>query len=76
MILKMCSLDFMQTETLYEGFGFRETEVFNTEINFEGEEQSKYDSAGYDSSNFFLLIGPILIIVVSAIIYTICKLIT
>ena len=76
MILKLRSLDFMQTEEIYEVFGFRETEAFNSEANFEGEIESKYDNAGYDSSNFFLLIGPILLIVVSAIVYTVCKLVT
>ena len=53
MILKLCSLDFFQTETIYEVFGFRETEPFNTKIDDEGVEDSKYATAGYDSSNFF-----------------------
>ena len=75
-ILKMCALEFIPKEKALEFFNFRETEPFNMRADSNGEESSKYDDAGYDSSNFFELIGPILIMIVLFILYATFKTIT
>ena len=67
MILKLCSVDFANTDAFFEMFGFRETEAFQTKVDF-GLEHSRYDDAGYQSSIFFELLGPLLITV---IVYTV-----
>lgn len=65
MILKLCSMQFVQTDDiLNDTFGFRETEAFS-KIKFEsGEEISRYEDAGYESTIFLLLLGPICFIAV------------
>ena len=64
-IMKLCAADFYNTDDLYvEIFGFRETKVFKSKINSDGEEKSAYAIAGYDSSNYFVLLGPILFLIV------------
>lgn len=63
--LKFCAMDFFQTEIAFEAiFDFRETKVFNEVNNERGEGYSKYAEAGYDSSNFFLLLGPLFFIAI------------
>ena len=73
MILRLVSLEVVQTEEYFSFFGFRETEPFKTKKDDEGEETSKYSDAGYESSNFFYLIGPILIMMVLFVFYSITK---
>lgn len=65
MILKMCSLDFVNTGWLLAKlFNFRETESMNTKFDSNGEPQSKFADAGYDSANFLELLGPVFFVVV------------
>ena len=60
MILKMCSLEFINTGwALEKMFSFRETVSINTEVDSNGEDVSKFADAGYDSSNFVELLGPV-----------------
>lgn len=74
MILRMCSLDFIQTDKIFVIFNFRETKMFNTKTSKEGEETSKWAEAGYDSSNFFLLMGAIIIFMVLFVVISVFKL--
>ena len=71
MILKLCSFDFVKTEEIYKVFKFRETEAFQTKVSSSGEEYSKFADAGYDSANFFLLLGPILLFIPLFLLYAI-----
>ena len=57
---------------MFDWFEFRETRIFRSQIEY-GVEFSKYSEAGYDSSNFFLLLGPLLIGVVLYIGFIILK---
>lgn len=57
-ILKMCSLEAVKFDFFFDLFDFRETNPFMSVIK-NGEEMSDYANAGYDSANFFLLLGPI-----------------
>lgn len=76
-ILKMCSLEFVDTSFLLEGlFNFRETKAFWTKVTSNGFEFSRFADAGYESAIFFELLGPILIIVLFFAIFTLVKLIT
>lgn len=64
MIMKLCAADFIDTDWVFiKVFGFRETRVFKSNINADGEEQSAFANAGYDSSVYFMLLGPIFFIV-------------
>ena len=82
MILRLCSLDFASeifVDDVIEIFDFKETESFQPEKNEkedeEGEEDElKYEEAGFEGSNFFELIGPILIIAVVFFFYSVTKL--
>ena len=74
MILRMCSLDFIQTDKIFEVFKFRETKTFHTETSEAGEETSKWAEAGYDSSNFFLLMGAIVIFMALFVVISVFKL--
>lgn len=47
--------------------------MFNTITNSQGEEYSKYVDAGYDSSNFFLLLGPLFFIGILYVFYLAVK---
>ena len=38
--------------------------MFQSEINADGDEKSAYANAGYDSSVYFMLLGPIFFVVV------------
>ena len=63
-IMKLLAADFIDTDSAFEEiFGFRETSVFQSRINADGEEKSAYANAGYDSSIFFILLGPIFFLV-------------
>ena len=63
MILKMVNLSLLDTDQYFEPFDFRETPAFKTEQYENGDEYSVFDDAGYSSSNFFLLLGPMLLII-------------
>ena len=54
MILEMCSLEFIPTETVFEYMhSFRETNPFASKIDENGENTSKYAAAGYESANYW-----------------------
>lgn len=63
-ILKMVSLDFIDTDSLLvEMFGYRETPIFES-FDKGGEElESKYGDASFDSSNYIMLLGPLFFII-------------
>ena len=64
-ILKMCSLEFIDTGFILEAlFNFRETSAFNTKSSEDGEESSKFADAGYESAIFFELLGPLFFVVI------------
>ena len=73
MILKMLQIQAISVEGFYDLFNFRETKSFNTKINAEGEEVSKYEQAGIESSNFFLMMGPVLLMIPAFVIFYILK---
>lgn len=54
-------------------FEFRETKSFATKVNADGVEFSKYEQVGIDSTNFFLLLGPVLLAIPVFGIYYILK---
>lgn len=63
-IMQLCAMDVFDTDSIFiQIFGFRETKVFKSKLNSEGEEESAYANAGYDSSIYFMLLGPIFFIV-------------
>ena len=64
LILRMCSLEFIDTGILMEYvFNFRETLAFSSKENAAGENDSKFEDAGYDSIIYFELLGPMLLII-------------
>ena len=64
-IFKLVSFDFMHTEPmLYRIFNFRETDSFMTTEFSNGEKTSKFADAGYDSSNFWLMLGPVFLMII------------
>ena len=74
----MCSLEFLPTgPALAETFTFRETDAFATEINSNNESSSKFEEAGYETANFWQLLGAIFFIAIGfgvlALIKLICK---
>ena len=66
LILEMVSLDFIDTEDFVtEIFNFQETNPFASHYDpATGDNHSKFLAAGYDSSNFILLLGSMFIIMV------------
>lgn len=66
-ILQTVSLEFISTEDFIDEMfgGFRETKPFMIRVDENGYEHSKFVDAGYDTSNFVMLLGPIFIIVVA-----------
>lgn len=74
MILKMCSLEFVNTGWVLEKiFNFRETESMNTKYDSNGEPYSKFADAGYDSANFLELLGPVFFVVIFFIAYVLLR---
>ena len=75
MILKLCAMElkYFKLESFFENFNFRETEPFRTQTYANGEEYSKFADAGYESSNFFLLLGPLLLVIPTFLIFSVCK---
>jgi len=73
-ILKMCSLEFIDTSIILETlFAFRETSAFSTKYSEEGNESSKFADAGYGSAIFFELLGPIIFIIVLFSLYVLLR---
>ena len=68
MILKMCALEAVKLDFFFDLFDFRETTAFQTKEE-SGEEVSSYADAGYDSANFFLLLGPMVPMIIIFVIY-------
>ena len=63
-IMKLTSMDVVDTDEYFTKlFGFRETIAFQSKMK-DGEEMSLYANAGYDSAIFFMLLGPILVMIV------------
>ena len=57
--MNLCAAEFIDTDAAFEViFDFRETGVFMSHLNADGEEMSAYANAGYDSSIYFVLLGP------------------
>ena len=66
LILKMCSLEFIDTSIVQEfAFRFRQTSAFQTKTNAEEETYSKFEEAGFETAIFFELLGPMLFIVLA-----------
>ena len=64
-VMNLCAAEFIDTDSAFEFiFEFRETDVFQSRINADGDEKSAYANAGYDSSIFFVLLGPIFFILI------------
>lgn len=64
MILEMCSLEFIPTSDFLEMINsFRETQPFASKIDSTGDEVSKFAQAGYETSNFWQLLGAIFFVV-------------
>ena len=64
MILRLVAFDFIHTEEIFEGmFHFRETRWFMTKTFESGEQVSKFAEAGYDSTNYWLMLGPLFFII-------------
>ena len=76
MILEMCSLEFIPTETVF-GYmhSFRETQPFASKIDENGEDVSKFAAAGYENANYWQLLGPLFFIIVFFILLTVIKII-
>ena len=69
-ILHYTSLDPIDTDPVFEWmFDFRETEPYSNTVNG----SVKYEAGGYDSSNFFLLLGPAFFFMVIFPVYAILK---
>ena len=69
----MCAMDLIDLKPVFKAvFNFRDTPIFVTQ-NYKDQEESRFDDAGYDSSNFFLLLGPILFIVPAYLIFLLVK---
>ena len=63
MILKLCALDFFNSEKYIDMlFDFRETDVYDSQLDSVGDETSKFNEAGYESSIFIELLGPVFFI--------------
>ena len=74
MLLKLCSMEFFSTDELFDKmFDFRETEPYNTIVHANGDKESKYDDAGYETTIFFLLLGPIFFLVLIFLAYVLFK---
>ena len=64
-VLKLCALDMFNTEKyIGKWFDFRETPPFDVETAADGEEKSKWPEAGYETSNFIELLGPIFFVII------------
>ena len=62
-VMKLCAAGFYDTDGLFiTMFDFRETDVFQSRLNYDGVEESSYAYAGYDNSNYFMLLGPLFFI--------------
>ena len=73
-ILALMSFEIVDTDSFFASiFGFRETKVFASKTFENGDEISKFEAAGYDSSNFIQLLGPIFILMVIIIIFMCLK---
>ena len=73
MILRLCALDFMQSDKILEKFNFRDTDAFDLIPDDEGNKASKWQEVGFESSNFIQLLGPVYFIVHVFIVFLILK---
>ena len=73
MILRLCALDFIQTDKVLEKFGFRDTDAFDLIPDDEGNTTSKWQEVGFDSSNFIQLLGPVYFIIHIFTVFVILK---
>jgi len=73
-ILEMVSLDFVETDEVINAlFDYRETPIFMAEDRGGDELESKFGDAGYDSSNYVLLLGPIFLIASAYLLFNILR---
>ena len=74
MLMQLCAMDFLHTETIFNTlFKFRETPAFRTIEYANGEEKSSFADAGYESANFVLLTGPMILLIVAYLVYLLLK---
>ena len=72
-ILSLVSLEFVDTDPLLERmFEIRETPAFETVIDDDGDPQSNFAEAGYESSNFLDLLGSIFFIILAYVANQVC----
>ena len=75
MILKLCSLDFINAESLLKTlFDFRETGPFDEEITETGQVKSKFLDAGYESVIYIALLGPFFFFLIATLLFIFFKL--
>lgn len=74
MILQLCALQIVPVDDyINEIFHFpNETPAFQTTV-YKDHEKSKFADAGYDSSTFILLIGPIFFLILFYVIFVVLK---
>ena len=72
-ILQLAALDFIEIDQVLTFLEFRETEPFFQQSYDNGEQYSKFEDAGYESSVFFLNLGAIILVILIFIAYVIVK---
>lgn len=74
MILQMCSLEFIPTADLLNWIKeFRETDSFAIQVDSSGEEVSRFAESGYDSSNYWQLLGALFFMMLAFAILVLVK---
>lgn len=74
MLLSLCSLEFIDTsEYLQMMFTFRETEAFGTKTFSDGTKEAKYADAGYESTIFLELLGPLFFMIIAMVAFMIVR---
>ena len=66
--------DFFHIEQLVSEIEFRETEAFQTTYDQDGEPESKFADAGYETSNFFELVAPVYFLLILSLLLVSLKL--
>ena len=65
-IWEILTFDILDSEYLVDYlFSFRETRVFIKKYDADGMSESVFEDAGFDSSNFIMLTGPVIILLLS-----------
>lgn len=70
----LVQFDFLNIEDkLGEIFEFRETEAFLTTYDEDGEAESRFADAGYESSNFIALAGPLFVLFIFSLLVALSR---